>query len=89
MKMHGKQFIIEVSDLNEGILATESVIVEVCNEGAGPFLQIRCQDLEGGSEAECNSIGLCSLEDIDALSMFLKKILSDAIEADINQEASC
>lgn len=89
LKMHGKQFIIELGDDNAGVLAIESVIVTVENDGAGPYLQVRCQELEGGSEEECNSIGLCSLEDIDALSMFLKKILSDAIEADINQEASC
>lgn len=85
MKIHGKQFIIEVSDLNEGILATESVIVTVENEGSGPFIQVRCQDLAGETKKECNSIGLSSLEEVDTLAMFLKKILKDAIDSDSDE----
>ncbi len=83
--MHGKQFIIDLGDDNAGVLAIESVIVTVENDGSGPYLQIRCQDLEGGSKDKCNSIGLSSLEDVDKLAMFLKKILKDAIDADNDQ----
>ncbi len=44
IKLHGKSYVIEImrGETSEGIIPAESIQVEVCDEGGGCFLAIKC-----------------------------------------------
>ena len=63
-----------------GVLALESLIVKVEDEGAGPYLVLTCRNLDPSVECDANSVSIHSAEDIDTIALVLKHILRDAGE---------
>jgi len=72
------RYILEIqnSEEPEGIHCIESIVVDVCDEGGGPFLAIMTNNLEPTSDYGAYTVSLEG-KDIQPLADALKQILEE------------
>ena len=74
--IHPTKYILEIQNSKdpEGMHCIESIVVDVCDEGGGPFLTLTCNNLEPSEDYGPNTVSLES-KDIQPLANALKTIL--------------
>jgi hypothetical protein len=79
----GTEYIIEIQngEKSEGIFAVERLLVRVHNNGGGPFLAIRTENLEPTDEYDEGTVTL-SRQDITCLATALEDILTEHEDVD-------
>lgn len=78
---YGTEYIIEIQnkEQSEGIFCVERIIAKVHDEGAGPFLSLKTENLEPTEEWDNYTVTL-EQDDIQNLADKLKEILSGDIQ---------